>query len=45
MDLLDSHAVVPHVGATFALDDVVAAMQLVADGGAVGKVVLEIARV
>ena len=35
--------VAPHIGARFAFDDVVAALQHVADGKAVGKVVLEIA--
>lgn len=39
--LLAAHRVVPHIGAVFALDEVVAALQLVADGGAVGKVILE----
>jgi len=37
--------VVPHVGATFPLDDAAAALRLVADGGAVGKVVLSVAEV
>jgi NADPH2:quinone reductase len=41
-ELLRTGAVVPHVGVTFALDDVAAALQLVADGSAVGKVVLDI---
>jgi NADPH2:quinone reductase len=36
-------AALPHVGARFPLDQVAAAMRLVADGGAIGKVVLEIA--
>ena len=34
----------PHVGATFDLDDMAAALRLVADGHAIGKVVLDIAR-
>ena len=42
MALLESHRVVPHIGAAFALDDVATALRLVADGGAIGKVVLEI---
>lgn len=41
--LLAAGRAVPHVGARFALDDVAAALRLVADGRAVGKVVLEIA--
>lgn len=40
--LLESGRVVPHIGATFTLDDVVAALRLVADGAAVGKVVLAV---
>ena len=43
MELLGSHRVVPHIGAAFELDDVAAALRLVADGGAIGKVVLEVA--
>ena len=39
-DLLASGRAAPHIGATFDLDDVVAALRLVADGQAVGKVVL-----
>jgi len=42
MELLDSGAVVPHVGAVFPLDEAAAALRLVADGRAVGKVVLEV---
>ncbi len=34
--------VVPHIGATFALEDVAAALRYVADGHAIGKVVLDI---
>jgi NADPH2:quinone reductase len=33
---------VPHIGATFGLDDTAAALRLVADGGAIGKVVIEV---
>ena len=42
-DLLARGRVVPHIGATFTLDDVAAAFRHVADGKAVGKVVIEIA--
>ena len=41
--LLASGEVVPHIGATFALDDVGAALELVASGRAIGKVVLDVA--
>jgi NADPH2:quinone reductase len=43
MGLLADGCAVPHIGATFALDDVVAAMRSVADGAAIGKVVLDVA--
>jgi NADPH2:quinone reductase len=43
MDLLAAGRAVPHVGATFGLDEVVAALRCVADGQAIGKVVLDIA--
>jgi len=43
MDLLASRRVVPHVGATFTLDDAAAALRHVADGKAIGKVVLQVA--
>ncbi len=42
LELLASRRVSPYIGATFALDDVVEAMKFVADGRAIGKVVLEI---
>jgi NADPH2:quinone reductase len=42
MELLASGRVVPHIGATFALDDAAAALRFVADGRAVGKVVITI---
>jgi len=42
MELLASGRIVPYIGARFTLDDVVAAMQYVADGKAIGKVVLEV---
>src|SRR5262249_30642376 len=35
--------VVPHIGATFALDDTAAALRHVADGRAIGKVVIDVA--
>lgn len=42
MDLLAAGKVLPHIGATFGLADAAAALRHVADGKAVGKVVLEI---
>jgi NADPH2:quinone reductase len=36
--------VVPHIGATFPLDDVAGALRLVADGRAIGKVLIDVAR-
>jgi NADPH2:quinone reductase len=42
MELLVSHRVTPYIGARFALDNVAAALRFVADGHAIGKVVLEI---
>lgn len=43
MDLLASGRVAPHIGATFDLDDAAAALRHVADGRAVGKVVIDVA--
>lgn len=43
VDLLATHRAVPHIGARFPLDDVVGARAYVADGRAVGKVVLDVA--
>ena len=40
--LLADGRATPHIGSQLPLDQVVAAMQLVADGRAIGKVVLEI---
>jgi NADPH2:quinone reductase len=40
--LLSSGTIRPHVGARFELDEVVAALRLVADGGVVGKAVLDL---
>jgi len=44
MDLLASHRVVPHIGAAFDLAATAAAMRYVADGRAIGKVVIDVAR-
>lgn len=40
--LFESGRAVPHVGATFGLDEVATALRLVADGQAIGKVVIEV---
>jgi len=42
LDLLVSGQAVPHVGATFPLEEAAAALRLVADGRAIGKVVLTV---
>jgi NADPH:quinone reductase len=42
--LLAGGRVAPHIGATFALDEAAAALRYVADGRAVGKVVLDVSR-
>ncbi|MBV8950818.1 MAG: NADPH:quinone oxidoreductase family protein [Actinobacteria bacterium] len=42
LDLLASGRATPHIGARFPLDDTAAALRYVADGRAIGKVVLEI---
>ncbi len=42
LGLIDSSRVRPHIGATFALAEVGAALRYVAEGRAVGKVVLEV---
>jgi NADPH2:quinone reductase len=42
LDLLASGRVVPHIGASFPLDDVAAALRHVADGKAIGKVVIDV---
>jgi NADPH2:quinone reductase len=42
-ELLVSGRVRPHIGATFPLDDAVAALRCVADGRAVGKVLIDVA--
>ena len=43
MELLASRRAAPHIGARFPLEEAVAAMRYVADGRAIGKVVLDIA--
>ena len=45
IDLLSSGRVLPHIGRRFSLDEVVVALQFVADGRAIGKVVLDVSRV
>jgi NADPH:quinone reductase len=40
--MLAAGTIVPHVGATFAIDDVVAALRHVGDGRAIGKVILDL---
>jgi NADPH2:quinone reductase len=40
--LLASHRVTPHIGASFSLEDTAAALRYVADGHAIGKVVLDV---
>ncbi len=42
MDLFTAGRAVPHIGAAFALDDAAAALRLVADGNAIGKVVIDV---
>jgi NADPH2:quinone reductase len=42
--LLASGRAAPHIGSRFSLDDVAAALQLVGDGQAIGKVVLDVSR-
>ncbi len=42
LELLAAGRAIPHIGARFAFDDVAAALQYVADGRAVGKVVLDL---
>jgi NADPH2:quinone reductase len=42
MELLATRRVVPHIGATFSLDEASAALRYVADGRAIGKVVLQV---
>jgi NADPH:quinone reductase len=42
LGLLAAGTVVPHVGAVFGLEEAAAALRYVADGRAIGKVVLEV---
>jgi NADPH2:quinone reductase len=42
LDLLATKKVVPYIGASFPLDDAPAAMRYVADGRAIGKVVIDV---
>jgi NADPH2:quinone reductase len=42
MELLGSRRAVPYIGKRFALDEVPAALRYVADGRAIGKVVLDV---
>ena len=42
LELFASNRIGPHIGASFGLEDVVAAMQFVADRHAIGKVVLDV---
>lgn len=44
LELLGNGRVAPHIGATFSLEEASAALQYVADGKAIGKVVLDIRR-
>ena len=43
LELLATHRVEPYIGAAFPLADAAAALRYVADGKAIGKVVLDIA--
>lgn len=43
MELLATRRVVPHIGAAFPLDETAAALRHVADGRAIGKVVVDVA--
>ena len=43
MDHFAAGRVVPHIGATFPLDEVAGALRLVADGRAIGKVLIDVA--
>ncbi len=42
LQLLSSHRALPHIGASFALEEAAAALQFVAEGNAIGKVVLDV---
>ena len=41
-ELLAAGRVEPHIGATFALEETAKALRMVADGKAIGKVVIEL---
>ncbi len=43
LDLLATGRVVPHIGATFPFGETAAALRFVADGRAIGKVVIDVA--
>jgi len=43
LELLATKRVVPHIGASFPLDETAAALRFVADGRAIGKVLLDVA--
>jgi NADPH:quinone reductase len=43
LDLLAAGTAFPHIGARFPLDEAAAALRYVADGRAIGKVVLDVA--
>ena len=45
MDLLGARRAVPYIGKRFLLDEVVDALRFVADGSAIGKVVLDVSSV
>jgi NADPH2:quinone reductase len=42
LELLAAGRAVPHIGASFPLEDTAAALRFVADGAAIGKVVLDV---
>jgi NADPH2:quinone reductase len=42
LELLATGQVTPYIGATFGLHDIVAALRLMADGQAIGKIVIEV---
>ena len=43
-ELLEAGRAVPHVGTVLGLDDVAAGLRLVADGQAIGKIVIDVGR-
>jgi NADPH2:quinone reductase len=42
MELLSSHRVVPHIGASYPLEEVARALRVMADGGAIGKILIDV---